>query len=64
MEATVAAPVGVTGVGCVCVKRAAVEKETERSGWSRATQGRTHPKDAWQVPGLGVDHIRGQDGGG
>lgn len=50
-----------------------MEKETEKSGWSRATWRPTvaqptcpgaHPKDAWQVPGLGVNNIRGQDRGG
>lgn len=58
-------PCGGDGGGiCVCLKRAATEKETDRRGCSRATRRQTHPKDAWQVPGLGVNNIRGQDGGG
>lgn len=69
MEATVAVPVEVMGWwGQGAVKRAATEKDTEKRGWSRAMQRRmaarltppgTHPKNAWQVPGLGVDDIRG-----
>ena len=55
---------GNRGGICVCVKRAATEKETDRRGCSGATRRQTHPKDAWQVPGLGVNNIRGQDGGG
>lgn len=54
------------------MKRAAMEME--EGGWSGAngeTDGGpahpapgTHPKDAWQVLGWGVDNIRGQDRGG
>lgn len=63
---------GGAGVGWG-VERAATEKDIEKGGWSRAAWRQkvarpslpgTHPEDAGQVPGLGVDNIRGQDGGG